>query len=168
MRKPTVVIAMLLSFCVSSFVIAEPYADKVQVTSSTSPMSQMMIKGANIPDRALVEIPAYPGARIFQTREAGEMTMNDEVYKTLAYIKLLSTDPVEKIVAWYKEQLGTYTYEDVFGVSWVFWKGEGEFNGLDMRQRTTIQNVGVSETIAAMEYDKDMKGVKSVIEVTYE
>ena len=168
MNKLTVAMTMLLGFIMCSLVIAAPYADKIEITSSTDPMSKMMINGAKVPDRASVGIPAYPGAKVFQTRVAGEMTMNDEVYQTLAYIKLLSTDPVEKVVAWYKEQLKTYTYEDVFGISWVFWKGEGEFNGLDMRQRTTIENVGVSETIAAMEYDKDMKGAKSVIEVTYE
>jgi len=168
MNKLTVVLVMLLSFIISSHVIAEPYADKIKITSSTSPLSQMIINSAKVPDSSSVEISAYPGAKIFQTKDAGEMTANDESYKTLAYIKLLSTDPVEKVVAWYKEQLKTYTYEDVFGVSWVFWKGEGEFNGLDIRLRTTIQNVGVSEAIAEMEYGKDMKGAKSIIEVTYE
>ena len=160
-----------VSFVVGVFstsLLAENYADKIKVTSNTSPMSKMVIEGANVPDRDSVGIPPYPGAKIFQTRDAGEMSVNDETFKTIAYVKLLSTDPVDQVVAWYKEQLKTYTFEDVFGVSWVFWKGKGKFNGLDIRQTTTIQNVMISETIAAMEYDKDMKGAKSVIEVTYE
>lgn len=167
--KKLIAIALALTFAgLSNLVMADPYADKIEITSGTNPMSQMVIEVAKVPDRALVGIPAYPDAKVFQTRDAGEMEMNDEKVKTLAYIKLLSTDPVEKIVAWYKEQLNAYTYEDVYGVSWVFWKGKGKFNGLDVRQTTTIQNVMISNTIEAMEYDKDMKGAKSIIEVTYE
>ncbi len=149
-----------------------PYAPKVDVPKNVGPndpqmMSVMTINAAKVPDKSAVEIPPYPGARVFQTNDASEMMVNDKTYKTLPYIKLLSTDPPDKIVAWYKKQLKGYTYEDVFGTSWVFWKGKGKFNGLDIRQRMTIQNVGISEAIAAMGYDKDMKGTKSVIEITY-
>lgn len=168
-----VMITIFLFGVVFSVFAGDPYAPKADVPKNVSQddpqmMSIMMINAAKVPERSAVEIPPYQGARVFQTKDASEMTMNNKKYKTLPYIKLLSIDPPEKIVAWYKEQLKGYTYEDVFGSSWVFWKGKGKFNGLDMRQRTTIQNVTISKAIAAMGYDKDMKGTKSVIEVTYE
>ena len=33
----------------STNLLAEPYADKIKVTSKTSAMSKMMIEGANVP-----------------------------------------------------------------------------------------------------------------------
>jgi len=166
MRKH-ITIAVAIFLFLSGVATAEPYADKIEITSKTSPMNQMVIKASKVPDRSAVGIPCYPGAKILQTKDVSEVEMNGQKYKTLAYIKLLSTDPVDKIAAWYKEQLKGYTYEDLFGMP-VFWKGKGKFNGLDMRQRMTIQNVGLSEPIPEMGYDKDMKGVQSVIEITYE
>ena len=35
----------------SADLLAEPYADKIKINSNTSPMSKMMIEGANVPDR---------------------------------------------------------------------------------------------------------------------
>ena len=151
----------------SADLLAEPYADKIKITSNTSEMSKMVIEGANVPDRASVGIPAYPGAKILQTRDVGEMEANDESFKTIAYMKLLSKDPVEKVVAWYKEQLPSYGHKDFYGVSWAFWKGEANFNAMDMTQTMTRENVMISDA-TVIGYDSDMKGAKSVIEVSYE
>lgn len=167
MRKTVVMIGVLMFAFMGSQALAGPYADKLEIISSTSPMSKMVIEAAKVPDSSSVGIPAYPGARVFQTRGPSEMEVNGKKHKTLAYIKLLSTDPVEKVVAWYKDRLKGYTYEDAFGTS-IFWKGQGKFNGLDIRQRSTIQNVGISKALSAMGYDDDMKGAKTVIEVVYE
>ncbi len=173
MNKDLCTLIMMAMMFLSPVAFAgDAYAPKVEVpknVSQNSPqfMSVMMINAAKVPDKSAVEIPAYPKARIYQTRDAGEAIMNDKKVKTLSYIKMLSTDSPDKIVAWYKKQLKGYTFEDVFGMSWVFWKGKGKFNGLDVRQLMTIQNVGISEAIAAMGYDKDMKGAKSVIEINY-
>ena len=151
----------------SANLLAEPYADKIEITSSTSPMSKMMIEAAKVPDRASVGIPPYPGAKIFQTRDAGEMEVNDENIKTIAYVKLLSTDPVDKVVAWYKEQLASYGHKNAYGVAWVFWKGAGEYNSMDMTQSMTIENVQITDA-TVIGYEDDLKGAKSVIEVSYE
>lgn len=151
----------------SADLLAEPYAEKIKITSNTSPMSKMVIEGANVPDRASVGIPPYPGAKIFQTRDVGEMSANDESFKTVAYVKLLSTDSVEKVVAWYKKQLPSYGHKDFYGVSWAFWKGEAKFNAMDVTQSMTRENVMISDA-TVMDYDNDMKGAKSVIEVSYE
>jgi hypothetical protein len=149
---------------------AEPYASKVDLPKNADKnnLSVMVINAATVPDKSAVGIPSYPGARVFQTKRAGEMRANDKKYQTLPYIKLLSTDPPDEIVAWYRDQLEEYTYEDVFGVAWVFWKGEGKFNGMDIRQRMTVENVGISEAIAAMGYDEVMQGTQSIIEIAYD
>ena len=166
MKKRLLMIAIVVMvFCPLAVFAGDAYAPKVDVKKNGDPMSAMLINAAKVPDKSAVEIPPYPGARIYQTTDASEMTANDKRYNTLPYIKLLSTDPPDKIVAWYKEQLKDYTYEDVFGTSWIFWKGKGKFNGLDIRDRMTKQNVGISEAIAAMGYGKDMEGTKSVIEI---
>jgi hypothetical protein len=151
-------------------VMAEPYAPKVDVPNDAAKnsLSVMVINAAIVPEKSAVGIPAYPGARVCQTKTAGEMRANDKKYQTFPYIKLLSTDPPDKIVAWYKDQLEEYTYEDVFGVAWVFWRGEGTFNGMDIRQRMTVENVGISQAIAAMGFDEVMQGTKSIIEIAYE
>jgi hypothetical protein len=151
----------------SADVLAEPYADKLKITSNTPEMSKMTIEAANVPNRAAVGIPPYPGAKIFQTRDAGEMEVNDESFKTIAYMKLLSTDPVDKVVAWYKEQLPSYGHKDFYGVSWAFWKGEASFNSMDMTHTMTRENVLIGDA-TVIGYDGELKGAKSVIEVSYE
>jgi hypothetical protein len=173
MKKLYAMVMITSAFWLPASHAGEPYAPKVDVpenVSQSSPeyLSVMIINAAQVPDKTVVDIPTYPGARVFQTRNASEMQANDKTYQTLPYIKLLSSDSPETIVGWYKDQLSEYTYEDVFSVAWVFWKGAGEFNGMDIRQRATVQNVGISEAIGAMGYDKIMEGAKSVIEVTYE
>jgi len=168
MRSLAVISITMACFTIGSMALAGSYAPKVKITSSTSPMGQMVIKASKVPDKSSVGIPPYPGAKILQTMDKSEMVVNDEKIKTLPYIKLLSTDPVEKVIDWYKDHLKGYTYEDVFGVSWIFWKGHKKFNGLDMRFFTTIENVRVSEAIAAMIYGENMKGSKSIIEIYYE
>ena len=151
----------------SADLLAEAYAEKVEITSTTSEMSKMVIENSVVPDRDAVGIPAYPGARLFQSDEASEMTMNGVTVQTLPYLKLLSTDPVEKVVAWYKEQLPSYGHKDVYGMSWVFWKGEGEFDAMDMEQTMTRQNVTISDA-TVLGFDEDMQGAKSLIQVVYE
>ena len=95
------------------------------------------------------------------------MEVNDENIKTIAYVKLLSTDPVDKVVAWYKEQLASYGHKNAYGVAWVFWKGAGEYNSMDMTQSMTIENVQITDA-TVIGYEDDLKGAKSVIEVSYE
>lgn len=170
MKRSYAMVTVMLFLCGLAYSghAGGPYAPRVDLPKNADPMSSMTVNAARIPDRSAVGIPPYPGARVFQTRDAGEMTVNGEKYKTLPYIKLLSVDPSDKIVAWYKKHLQGYTYQDVFGMSWVFWKGKKKFNGLDMTRRSTIENIGISRATAAMGYDRDMKGTKSVIEVTYE
>jgi len=76
----TIIISLaLLCLGTSGLVVAEPYADKVKITASTSEVGAMFIQGSKVPDRSAVNIPPYPGALILQTSEAGQMKMNDKL-----------------------------------------------------------------------------------------
>ena len=81
---------LLTAICLgaSGLALAEPYADKVKITSNTSPIGQMMIKASIVPERSAVNIPPYPGAVILQTAAPGAMKMNGK--DALPYIKLLT------------------------------------------------------------------------------
>jgi len=168
--KIKIFLLLLLIFTVtfSPALFAGPYADKPEITSRTSDMGKFLIPQAKVPDISEVGIPPYPNAKVYQTKGASEMVANDEKIIKLPYIKLLSTDPAETVVAWYKDHLEGYTYEDVFGVSWVFWKGDKQYNGLDIRLLSTIENVAISAAIKEMDYDADMQGTQSVIDIYYE
>jgi len=168
--KIRVFLLLLLVFTVtfSPILFAAPYADKPEITSRTSDMGKLLIRQTKVPDISEIGIPPYPDAKAYQAKDASEMVANGKKIIMLPYIKLLSTDPAETVVAWYKDHLEGYTYEDVFGASWVFWKGDKQYNGLDIRLLSTIENVAISAAIKEMDYDADMKGTQSVIDIYYE
>ncbi len=109
MKKLIGITLIMVCLGLSSAALAAPYAAKVKITSNTSPLAQMFIKEAKVPDASAVAIPAYPGAEILQTRGYGDMKANGKSY--LAYVKLLGPDPVDKVVAWYKEKIPSYFYQ---------------------------------------------------------
>ena len=86
--KKLIATSLALTFAgLSNLAMADPYADKIEITSGTNPMSQMVIETAKVPDRALVGIPAYPGAKVFQTRDAGEMEIKPiDIHRASEYI----------------------------------------------------------------------------------
>jgi hypothetical protein len=150
----------------SASLMAEPYAEKLVITPDTQPMTKMLVEAAKVPDRETVQVPPYPGARIIQTQDASEMEMNGKTLKTLPYIKLLSTDPMDKVVAWYTDQLAGYAKKDIYGVAWLFWKGPEDFDAIDMGKARSMPNVMISDA-SAFNYDQDMKGAKTSIEISY-
>lgn len=166
LKMKTIIIALSLSsMCVISLAFAEPYANKVEITSATSPLGQMVINAAIVPDQSAVDIPAYPGAVIFQTYGAGAMDANGTA--SLPYIKMLTPDQIDKVVAWYESQLPTYYHqkEEFFGtVINVFWKEKGNYNALDMEARMSHQNIGISD--GSMHKD-DYPQSTTMIEISY-
>ena len=146
---------------------AEPYAEKVKITSGTTPMGQMVIKDSKVPDRSTVSMPPYPGAVIFQTRDSGSAEINGKAVNTLPYIKLLTSDDMDKVVAWYKDNLSTYYYQKqgFAGMfTHIFWKEEGDYNMFDIYARMVNENVGISDgEIHKDDYSK----AKTMIEITY-
>jgi hypothetical protein len=167
MKRFIIVTAAILSLSASGFAIAAPYASKVKITSGTSPIGQVFIKAAKVPDASAVGIPAYPGGVILQTRQKGAMK-TDAGKAYLPYIKLLTPDSVDKVVAWYKAKLPRYFYQKkgFFGMnSYRFWKVKGDYGMMDMDAMGTIENVIISDgTQHADVYPK----VSTMIEITYE
>lgn len=158
---------LLTAICLgaSGLALAEPYADKVKITSNTSPIGQMMIKASIVPERSAVNIPPYPGAVILQTAAPGAMKMNDK--DALPYIKLLTADDMDKVVAWYKDKLSTYYYQKQGFAGMfihVFWKEKGDYQMFDVEARMLNVNVGISD--GAIHKD-DYPQVKTVIEIAY-
>ncbi len=150
-----------------STALAEPYAPKVEITASTTMMGQMVIKAAKVPDRSAVAIPPYPGAVILQTRQSGDMQTSDG-RPYLPYIKLLSSDPIDKVVAWYKKKLPSYFYQKsgFLGMySHRFWKVKGDYGMMDMDAMGTVSNVIISD---GKQHADDYPPAKAMIEITYE
>lgn len=166
MKSRTLSYAMMMLALMGGSVMAGPLAEKVKITSSTSPMGQMMIQAAKVPDASTVGIPAYPGALIFQTREFGQMKANGEPY--LPYVKLLSADPVDKVVEWYKKKLPNYFFDKkgFMGMySYRFWKVKGDYGMLDMNAMGMNENVIVTD---GTQHADDYPNAVSMIEITYE
>lgn len=162
----TIIISLaLLCLGTSGLVVAEPYADKVKITASTSEVGAMFIQGSKVPDRSAVNIPPYPGALILQTSEAGQMKMNDK--DNLPYIKMLTADEIDKVVAWYKEKLPSYYYQKQGFAGMfihIFWKQKGDYQMFDVEARMLNENVGISD--GAIHKD-DYPQAKTMIEITY-
>jgi len=167
MKKTIIITATILSLSAGGFVMAAPYASKVKITSRTSPIGQVFIKAAKVPEASAVGIPAYPGAVILQTRQKGAMK-TDAGKPYLPYIKLLTSDSVDKVVAWYKAKLPRYFYqkEDFFGTnSYRFWKVKGDYGMMDMDAMGTIENVIIADGSQHADVYPD---VTTMIEITYE
>lgn len=160
-----IVTAVSVGMAMAGQVVAQAYADKVKITSTTTPMGEMVISASKVPDRALVNIPPYPDALVFQTRRKGEMKTNGK--DCLPYIKLLSADPPEKVFAWYKKKLASYYYQKqgFAGIyTHIFWKEKGEYKMFDIEARLLNVNVGISDgTIHKDDYPQ----ARTMIEVTY-
>jgi len=166
MNKPVLLMMPLVIAAFAANSVAGPYAEKVKITSSTTPMGEMVIKGTKVPDASKVGIPAYPGAVIFQTREFGQMKSNGKPY--LPYIKLLSSDPIDKVVEWYKKKLPAYFFEkkSFFGMdSNRFWKVKGDYGFMDIDAMGMNENVIISD---GKQHADDYPPVVSMIEITYE
>lgn len=73
----------------------------------------MGINAAVVPEKSAVKVPPYPGARVLQTTSGFKMTIKEKKVTCLPTIKLLSTDPVDKVVVFYKEKLKGYRYKNM-------------------------------------------------------
>lgn len=107
------------------------------------------VKAEDIPGRGSMEIPPYPGAVIVALNKP---FMRDSQGKVmgLATMELLSTDPYEKIVSFYKEKLPgwsekSYEYSHYFAES-----GEAESNPRVME----VPHVGVKSLDGILNHGK--------------
>lgn len=146
----------------------EAFAPKVPVPSgikegSPESMDEMIIQSSVVPDRSAVGVPPYPGAKIFQARGTMKMEVNDETVSCLPYIKLYTTDPKEKVVAFYKDKIKDFHFKSQFGgLVNLFWMGPDKINAMDMTQLCSTPNVSITDGSLDL-----MSGSKTVIEITY-
>lgn len=95
------------------------------------PLAEMFLSSAQVPAAADVNIPAYPGAKIVSTMAATQFQSSSGDGKTLSGMVLLSSDAVDTALAFYKDKLAGWQYQDFYGVH-TFWDGAEGSNPLDM------------------------------------
>lgn len=164
-----VMVTSFLVLAVSATAIAgEPYAPKVKAPTGIKPFSiedfdVMGINAAVVPEKSAVEIPPYPGARVLSTISEFKMTINKKKVTCLSSIKLLSTDPVDKVVAFYKEKLKEYRYKSMWdGMINFFWIGGKDDNMLDIKKACVTLYISISSADSKM-----MPKAKTEIQLTY-
>lgn len=112
------------------------YAPKLSMPSKRPehvevPLAEMFLKSAQVPPASDVNIPAYPGARIMSTMAGGRFDSSSGEGKQLPGMVLLSADDVDSVLAYYKEQLAGWQYQDFYGIH-TFWNGPEDSNPLDI------------------------------------
>jgi hypothetical protein len=110
----------------------DDYAPLIEIPGDASDDPELqieilMIKQSQVPSRAAVEQPAYPGALVIQSLPASEMGVNGVMMETLPTIRLLSTDEPDKVLAFYQEKLPDWKLTKAWGMLPVLYIGEGDW-----------------------------------------
>ena len=95
--------------------------------------------GAPLVEEAVVGLPVYPGLELVSRAEGGDA--GDGVV-TLPAIIGHTSDPMEKVVAFYEERLSDWNRMEAHG-SEIFWKGDPE-EGHDPLSREAMTRPSVS------------------------
>ena len=161
--------ALVSAWVVSA--IAEPIAPLATLTDVGKQISAAEGKTEadmkkNIPPKELVGIPAYPDSRFV-------MAVGDE--NELTMVQLISKDSPEKVIAWYKKQLGK---------EWQYVPGLAtkRLNDVEIFVKTDKKNISAIDSLSykqleiakvekpgdtgAIEMVFDVKGIKSWIIMT--
>jgi len=177
------VASVLVSFlCVPVAFSGEPYAPlhkftekdfkrtfgNLGVTIKDAEMAGMWppARAADVPDRSAIAAPPYPGAVIVAINEPF-MRDSQGNLMGLSTIELLSSDPYEKIVSFYKEKLKGWN-EKKFQYSHYFAQsGEVENGARNMK----VPHLGVKSLKGILNHGKytDMEpDAKTIIEVFFQ
>jgi hypothetical protein len=144
----------LLLFSVST----DPFATKAEMPKNPDndpdiTLASNFLKNVVIPDKEDVGIVPYKNARIFQTSKPGELG------SPLYMIRTYSTDPSEKVIDFYIENIpADWEYKDFYGTLY-FWTGDE--NSAMMAQSPSIQ---ISE---ADQFKKTWPEANSIITIYY-
>lgn len=95
------------------------------------PLAAMVLKNAQIPAASDVNIPAYPGARILSTMAGGAMQSSSGTAKSLPAMILLTQDSLDSVLAFYKQKLTGWQYQDFYGVHSI-WNGPEGSSPMDI------------------------------------
>ena len=113
-----------------------------------------------IPSRERVGLPVYPGV-FFASSVKGS---DSGSVKMLPAVNLVATDPPEKIVAWYREHLDGWSYDERFE---LFFEGEGKVDIESLMSKPTITVMAEDDPgLDLMLYDTT--GIRSRIILRYE
>ncbi|RMG17837.1 MAG: hypothetical protein D6729_07970, partial [Deltaproteobacteria bacterium] len=85
--------------------------------------------------------------------------------EVLPFVTLASTDPVEKVRAFYKKALKGWKYSSEYGGMYhLFWKGKEEDKAIGA---ATVPTVVISEAKPSAPHLRHVKGVKTEIQIYY-
>ena len=159
---------LTLSFGASIVIAGDPFAPKINVPEDID-NRDMWVQMANsweVPSKAAVGFPAYPGSFIVALAPAGTVISNDDTLKTLPSLTLVTEDEQAKVVAFYKDALKDWKYKNSYDMFDIFWIGPDDFNNMDVSQAMTIPNLVVFESITGE--PNFMPEAKTAITIVYE
>ena len=172
--KTWIVIALagLLFFNFSSIVSGEPFAPKVDVPKNIKPgtldaLAVMQVNAAVVPDKAVVGVPPFPDSRVVQTVSGQPATVNGKKINCLPLVKLISTAPQDKVIAFYKSHAKDYQFRKIMGgILNAFWKDRKTFNPLSFTEICTTPNIIIS-AIDPEEKNTLMPEAVTAIQIVY-
>jgi hypothetical protein len=136
-------IICLMLFNSITILAEEPFAPKIDLPEKMENRKIWVdiVESWNVPSKAEVGLPAYPGAFIVTLMESKEVIMNDDTLISLPSMTLATTDDQAKVVSFYKEKLKDWKFKNSYDMFDIFWIGPDEFNNMDMSQAMTIPNI---------------------------
>ncbi len=137
-------ISFMLLLCIQSLESQDiPYAPVYAIPSDLEANQyahdQRERLKSRIPSKSEVEVPPYPDAVVFMvaTSEEVKQIVGADGF---AEIKILTSDPMDQIIRFYKEHLPDWNYHEEYS---IFWFGDGEFSV--MRIMEGMPNVSIQE-----------------------
>jgi len=135
--RTALIVALLGASADQAHSQGRPFAPKARPPADAAANDNLLqmeirsLEAATVPMRHLVEAVPYPGALVVQTIAAAERVSGEERYESLPVIVLFSSDPPDRVVDYYMENLAGWSHR-VFLSSDYFWMGEEEFSPLDI------------------------------------
>lgn len=164
MKKICVVLAsVIFVFFFCQMTLAEPFAPMAKMNDQGLKMQKLSGETEaerlqKVPSMEEVGVPPYPGAVIISI-------IIDESGQMMPGLNLASTDPPEKVRAWYKEKLQGWRWSEMLE---LFYQGEGELKNLAQVMTTpTINVLPMSSEAIDMRFS-DVPGAQARIQITYQ
>ncbi len=144
---------------------AEPYAPTALPTGGGLAKDIAETAKDHIPDKDAVEAPPYPGAKIVSAGGGSWAEYGGQRREILPHVSLVSTDPPEKVAAFYKTQLKDWHHAKEYGMFDVFWKGRKDQQNMGA---PSVPTVVVSDTDGSSPDEQHLTGLKTRIDVYYQ
>lgn len=152
-------VALALLLLSPAIAAAEPVGEMLPLSESGAALLAMAggsieDEAAKIPSRETVGMPVYPGSYYTATMSGEGM---------LPSVIMASSEPIEKVKAWYGEQDGL-TWNDMFGLFHV-----GEKYEMMVTESVFLQDISEDPSVSTGGLGGfDMSGMKTQITISYE